>query len=214
VELDQLPRGSRHLLQLPPHFESLPYKRCRVIERGTHTFTYQTCDYTRMSTEPSHQDTRSPSTPTPTIVNGTPSTPSTTMVVVSEASINTISLPIVNTQPISMNPFGSLGHSPSYNVQSIPMASSPFSYGMSNFTSHFSNSIPVAGTNASIGLGGTNPPYTPFSFGGTHVPQMNPTVGGIPLFNPGSNHFSSGWSNQPGGQATTHVPSFTPTSSV
>jgi hypothetical protein len=120
----------------------------------------------------------------------------------------------VNTQPIATNPFGSLGHSPGYNVQSIPMASSPFSYGMPNFTSQFSNSIPAAGTNASIGLGGTTPPYTPFSFGGTHVPQMTPTIGGIPPFNPGSNPVASGWSNQPGGQATAHIPSFTPTSSV
>ena len=91
--------------------------------------------------------------PTPTIVNGTPSTPATTMVVVPEAPILIVACTIVNTQPIAMNPFGSLGHSPSYNVQSIPMASSPFSYGMPNFTSQFSNSIPTAGPNSSIGLG-------------------------------------------------------------
>jgi hypothetical protein len=214
VEPDQLPHRSRRLLQLPPHFESFPSKRHKVIKRGTHTSTYQTCDHTRMSTESSHQDTGSPSTPIPTIVNGTPSTPSTTMVVVSEVPIITSSHPIVNTQPIATNPFGSLGHSPGYNVQSIPMASSPFSYGMPNFTSQFSNSIPTAGTNASIGLGGTTPPHTPFSFGGTHVPQMNPTIGGIPPFNPGSNPVTSGWSNQPGGQAIAYGPSFTPTSSV
>jgi hypothetical protein len=87
-----------------------------------------------MSTEPSHQDTGSPLTPTPTIVNGTPSTPSSTMVVVLEAPIITVDGPIVNTQAIATNPFGPLGHSPSYNVQSIPMASSPFYYGMPNFT--------------------------------------------------------------------------------
>jgi hypothetical protein len=135
MESEQLPRWSRRLLQLPLDFESLPSKRRRVIKRGTHTSTYHTCDSKRMSTELSHQNTRSPSTPTPTIVNGTPSTPSTTMVVVSEALIITNVDPIVNAQPISMNPFGSLGHSPGYNVQSISMASSPFSYGMSNFTS-------------------------------------------------------------------------------
>jgi hypothetical protein len=43
----------------------------------------------------------------------------------------------VNAQSIATNPFGSLGHLLGYNVQSIPMASSPFSYGMLNFTSHF-----------------------------------------------------------------------------
>jgi hypothetical protein len=132
-----------------------------------------------MSIEPSHYNTGSPSTPTPNIVNGTPSTPTpnivngtpstlaTMMVVVSEAPIITASHPILHAQPISMNPFGSLVHSLGYNVQSIPMASSPFSYGMPNFTSQFSNSIPVVGPNASIGLGGTTPAYTPFSFGGS-----------------------------------------------
>jgi len=193
------PPRSHRLLQLPPHFEYFPSKRHRVSKRGTHTSTYQTCDSTRMSIELSHQDTGIPSTSTPTIVNGTPSNSSTTMVVVSEAPIITITHPIVNTQPIAMNHFGSLGHSLGYNVQSIPMTSSPFSYGMLNFTSQFSNSILVIGPNASIGIGGIAPPYTPFSFGGTHVPQMTLTVGGLPPFNPGSNHVASGWSNQPSG---------------
>jgi hypothetical protein len=162
MESNQLPHWSRCLLQLPLDFEYFPSKRHRVIRHGTHTSTSQTCDSTRMSTELSHQNTGIPSNPTPTIVNGTPSTPATTMVVVPEAPIITVVNPIVNAQPISMNPFGSLGHSLGYNFHSIPMASSPFSYGMSNFTSQFSNSIPVVGPNASIGLGVTTPPYTPF----------------------------------------------------
>jgi hypothetical protein len=72
MDLDQLPHKSRCLLQLLPHFESFPYKRCKVIKRGTHTSTFQTCYHTRMSIEMIHQDTESPSTPIPTIVNGTP----------------------------------------------------------------------------------------------------------------------------------------------
>jgi hypothetical protein len=117
---------------------------------------------------------------------------------------------------MATNPFGSLRHSPSYNVQSILMASSPFSYGMLNFTSQFSTSIPVVGLNTSIGLRSTTPPHTPFSFGGTHVPQTTPAVGGFPPFNPGSNHVpnASGWSNQPGRQAIAYGMSFTPTSYV
>jgi len=67
-----------------------------------------------MSIELSHQNTGSPSTPTPTIVNGTPSTPVTTMVVVPEAPIITMDRPIVNDQYITSSPFGSLGHSPGY----------------------------------------------------------------------------------------------------
>jgi hypothetical protein len=116
VESDQRPLRSRRLLQLPPNFESLPSKRRRVIKRGTHTSIVQTCDSTRMSTEPSLQNTASPSTPTPTIVNGTPLTPATTMVVVPGTPIITMARPIVNAQSLASNPFGSLGHSSSYNV--------------------------------------------------------------------------------------------------
>jgi hypothetical protein len=186
----------------------------RVIRRSTHTSTVQTCDSTRMSTEPSIQNTGSPSTPTPTIVNGTPSTPTTTMVVVSETPIITMVHSIVHAQYLASNPFGSLVHSPSYNVQSIPMASSPFSYGMSNFTLQFSNAISVVGPNASIGLGGTTPPYTPFLFGGSQIHQTTPNMGGIPSFNPGSNPLSFGWINQPGGQTSAQGPSYTPISSL
>jgi hypothetical protein len=112
----QLPRRSCRLLQLPPHFESFPSKRCKVIKRGTHTSTYQTCDHIRMSIESIQKDIGSPLTPIPTIVNGTPSTPSTTMVLASEVPIITLFCPIVNTQPIATNPFGSLYHSSGDNI--------------------------------------------------------------------------------------------------
>ena len=85
---------------------------------------------------------------------------------------------------------------------------------MSNFTSQFWNVIPAASPNASIGLGGTTPPYTPFSFGGSQIPQMTPNMGDIPAFNPRSNPLASGWSNQPGGHDSTQFPSYTPTSLV
>jgi hypothetical protein len=169
-----------------------------------------------MSTESSQKDTGIPSTPIPTIVNGTPSTSSTAMVVVSEVPIITHIHPIVNTQPIPMNPFGSLRHSLGYNIQSIPMASSPFSSGMPNFTSQFSSSIPTSTLNTSIGLGGMDPPHTPFTFGGAHIPQMTPIVGGLPPFHPGSNlgPNASGWSSQHSRQAIVYDLSFTHTSSL
>jgi hypothetical protein len=88
-----------------------------------------------MSTEPSIHNSRSPLTPIPTIVNGTPLTPATSMVVVPEVPIITMAQLIVNAKATASNPFGSLGHSSGYNVQSIHMASSPFSYGMAKFTS-------------------------------------------------------------------------------
>jgi hypothetical protein len=90
VESDQIPCRSCRLLQLPPVFESLPYKRHRVISSGTHTSTFQTCDPARMSTESSLQNNRSSSTPNPTIINGTPSTPVATTVAVSEAYTGTM----------------------------------------------------------------------------------------------------------------------------
>jgi hypothetical protein len=214
IQQEKLPRRYRCLSQLPPDFDSFPSKRHRVIKRGTHTSTYQTCDSIRMSTELSHQNAGSPSTPTRNIVNGTPSTPSTTMVFLLEAPIINVAYPILNSQPISTNPFGSLGHSLGYNVQSILMASIPFSYGMPNFTSQFSNSTPVVGPHASIGIGGTTPPYTLFSFGGSQIPQTTPTMGGIPSFNTGSNTIAFGWSNQPSRQASSQVLSFTLTSSI
>jgi hypothetical protein len=122
--------------------------------------------------------------------------------------------PIVNSQAITSNPFGSLGHSSGYNAQSIPMASSPLSYGMPNFTSHFLNSILATSPNTRIGLGGSTPPSTPFSFGGSQIPQITPNMEGIVIFNPGSNPPTSGWSNQPGAQASTQAPSYNPTSLV
>jgi hypothetical protein len=94
------------------------------------------------------------------------------------------------------------------------MASSPFSYGMSNFTSQFSNFVRATGPNPNIGLGGTSPHYTMFSYGVSQFPQMNPTVGGILYFNPGSNPVTFGWSNQPGGQGLAYSTSFTSTYSM
>jgi hypothetical protein len=113
--------------------------------------------------------------------------------------------PIVNASSLASNPFVGFGHSPGYNVQSIPMASSPFSYGMPNFTSQFSTAIPAAGPNASLGLGGTTPPYTPFLFGGSHIPQTNPKIGGVPFSNPGSNPSMVGWNNPAGRQVPPYI---------
>jgi hypothetical protein len=60
------------------------------------------------------------------------------------------------------------------------------------------------------------PPHTLFLFGGAHIPQTTPTVGGIPHFHPGSNlgPNAPGWSGQPGGKVVAYGSSFTPTSSI
>jgi len=94
------------------------------------------------------------------------------------------------------------------------MDSSPFSYGMPNFTLQFLNAIPADGPNAILELRGNTPPYTPFSFSGSQIPQMNPNMGGILSFYPGSNPLTSKCNNQPGGQDFDQVFSYTPTSLV
>jgi hypothetical protein len=111
---------------------------------------------------------------------------------------------VVNDSSLSSNPFGGFGHSPSYNVQTIPMATSPFSYRMSRFTSQFLTAIPAIGHNA--GPWGITPPYTPFLFGSSHVPQVNPNVGSVPFLNPRSNPSMTGWNNQDGGQVPPYIP--------
>jgi hypothetical protein len=210
MESDQLPHRSRRLLHLPPVFKFFPSKRHRVIRCGTHTSTFQTCGSIRMSTKSSLQNTGSSSTPIPTIINGTPSTFAATTVVGLEAYTSTMARPVVNASSLSSNPFGGLGHSSGYNVQSIPMDSSPFSYGIPKFTSQFSTTIPATSPNTSFGLGGATPPYTPFLFGGSHIPQTNPNIGSVPFHNLGSNPSMARWNKPAGGQ----VPPYIPTPSV
>jgi hypothetical protein len=216
MEPYRLPRRYHNFFKLPPHLESIPSKRRKIIKHGTNTSTYQTCDHTSMSTESIHKDIGSPSNSIPFVVNGNPSMPSTTVVVVPEVPVITYIRPAVATQPIVMNPFGSLFGTPGYNAQSIPSVSNPFSFGMPNMTSQLSSSIILNNTNPIIGLGGMAPLHIPLLFGGAHIPQMNPMVGSQPPFPPRSNLSlnSPRCSNQPGEQTTTYVSSFTPSSST
>ena len=108
MEPDQLPHRSCHFLKLPLYLESLNSKRHKVIKRGTHTSTNHIFDCPVMGIELSPNDTRTPSTPIPSVVNGTPLNPSTTMVLVPEIPVLTHTHPMVSTRPIEINPFGSL----------------------------------------------------------------------------------------------------------
>jgi hypothetical protein len=159
-----------------------------------------------MSTESSLQNTRSSSTPNPIIINDTPLTPPAATVAMLEAYIGTMARPVNNASSLASNPFGGFGHSSSYNVQTILMDSSLFSYGMPNFTSQFSTGIPAVGHNASLRLGGTTPPYTPSPSCGSHISQANPNVGSVPILNPGSNPSMVGWNNPVGGQVLPYIP--------
>jgi hypothetical protein len=69
-----------------------------------------------MSTKSSLQNTGISSTPNPTIVNFTPSTPAAATVAVPEAYTSTMSRSVVNASSLASNPFGGFGHLMSYNV--------------------------------------------------------------------------------------------------
>jgi hypothetical protein len=73
-----------------------------------------------------------------------------------------------------------------YDTQSMPWVSNHFSNGMLEMSSHFPSSASSPYVNPSCGSGGMLPPYSPFSFGGSHIPQTTLTVGvwNIPPTNP------------------------------
>jgi hypothetical protein len=203
MEKDQPPHQSHHFLKLPPHLDplpKLPSKRCRVNKRGTYISTSQTRDHLVMSTESDPNVSGSPSTPISSVISGIPSTPSSSMVWVPEVPSSSATQPMSSTRPTGTNPFRSLFGMSSHDSQSIPSTSNPFSFGMPDMTSQLSSSISTTNVNPSFGSGGTTPPYVPFSFGGGHIPQVNPTVGGWnPLSSRPNPSFNAlGWSAQPG----------------
>jgi hypothetical protein len=87
---------------------------------------------------------------------------------------------------------------------------------MPDMMSQLSSSVSTTNVNPSFGYGGTMPPFAPFSFGGGHIPQTNPTVGGWNSLSSGPNpNFNAlGWSTQPGGQFTSYIIFFIPSSSM
>jgi hypothetical protein len=83
-------------------------------------------------------------------------------------------------------------------------------------TSQLSSSIPTTNANPSFRPRGMAPLYDPLLFGGGHITQTNPMVVGWPCFssrcNPSLN--APGWNVQPGGQVTSYILSFIPSSSM
>jgi hypothetical protein len=96
------------------------------------------------------------------------------------------------------------------------LISNPFYFGMPNMTLQLSSSIPTTNANPSFRPGGMSPPYAPLLFGGGHIPQTNPIVGGWPPLSSGPNPIFNalGWSAQSGGQVTSYILSFNPSSSM
>jgi len=146
------------------------------------------------------------------VISGIPLTPSVFMVGVPKIPTSSATQPIFSTRPIGTNLFRSLFGMQSHNSQSIPSVSNPFYFCMPNMTSQLSSSILAANLNPSFGPGGMNPPYVHISFGGGHIPQLNPTVGGWnPLsFKPNSSLNALGWGAQLGGKFTSYNSSFIP----
>jgi hypothetical protein len=181
MEKDQPPCWSLRLLKLPPHLDPLlkfPSKRCRVNKHGTYISTSQTRDHPVMSTESDMNVLGSPSTPFSYVISGIPLTPSSSMVWVPEVPSSSATQPVSSTRPTGMNPFRSLFGMSSHDSQSIPLASNPFYFGIPNMMLQLSSFVSMANVNPSFGSGGMTPPYVPFLFGGGHIPQANPTVGG------------------------------------
>jgi len=173
VDQDQPPHKSRCLLKFPPHLDPLlkfPSKRHRFNIYSTYISTSQTRDHPVMSTKLDLNVSGSSSTPTSFVISGIPSTPSSLMVRVLEAPTSSATQPMSSTGPIGMNPFRSLFGTPSHNSQSIPSAYNPFTFGMPKMTSQLSSSVPTSNVNTSFGSRGMDPPYSPFSFGGGHIP--------------------------------------------
>jgi hypothetical protein len=74
-------------------------------------------------------------------------------------------------------------------------------------TLQLSSSIVTTNMNPRFGSGGTTPHYVPLSFGGGHIPQVNPMVGGWnPLsFKPNPRVSVPGWSAQMSGQFASYI---------
>jgi hypothetical protein len=94
----------------------------------------------------------------------------------------------------------------------FPLATNPFSYSMPNMTSHFSSFVLMSHVSPKFGSGGMMPPYNHFSFGGGHIPQPYPMVGGYnpPSFEPNPIFTFPISSAQMGIHSTSSIPSIHP----
>jgi hypothetical protein len=86
--------------------------------------------------------------------------------------------PMVFSHSMGTNPFVFPSGMSNHDTQPIPWASNHFSLGMPDMSSHLPSSVSSSYVNPSFGSGGMMPPYSPFSFGGSHIPQPTLMVGG------------------------------------
>jgi hypothetical protein len=89
-----------------------------------------------------------------------------------------VTQPVVFSHSMGMNPFVFLSGTSNHDTQPIPWASNHFSHGIPYMSSHFPSSFLLSYVNPSFGSGGMMPHFSPFSFGGIHMPQPTLKVGG------------------------------------
>jgi hypothetical protein len=124
--------------------------------------------------------------------------------------------PKVFSHSMGMNPFLFPSGRPNHDTEPIAWASNIFSHGMSDMSLHFPSSVSSPYVNLSFGSGGMMPPYSPFLFGGSHIPQPNFRVGGWNLPSYGSNPSFTfpGESAQMGGHSIYYMSSIYPSSAM
>jgi hypothetical protein len=88
---------------------------------------------------------------------------------------------------MGMNPFVFPSSTSSNDTQQIPWASNHFSLGIPDMSSHFPSYFLSSYVNPSFGSRGMMPPFSPFSFSGSHIPQPTLMVGGWNLPSYGCN---------------------------
>jgi hypothetical protein len=172
VERYQPPRRFLHLLNLPPFLDPLskpPPKMCRFNKRDTYISTSQAHDCPTMSIESDMNVSGSSLTPISFVISGVPLNTLSSMVWMLEATSSNVTQPMVSAQPVGINPFLFPSGISNHSTQSIPLATNPFSFGISDMTAHLSSSISSSYVNPSFGSKGMMP-HSPFSFGGGHIP--------------------------------------------
>jgi hypothetical protein len=103
-----------------------------------------------------------------------------------------------------------------HDTKSIPWASNIFSHGIPDMSSHFPFFVLSSYVNPSFRSGGMMPPYSPFSFGGSHIPQPTLTIGGwnLPSYRSNPSFTFPGESPQMGGHSTCNISSIYPSSAM
>jgi hypothetical protein len=124
--------------------------------------------------------------------------------------------PMVFSHSMGTNYFVFLSGTSNHDTQPIPWASNNFSHGMLDMSSHLPSSVSLPYVNPSFGFRGMMPSYSPFSFGGSNIPQPTLTVRGwnIPSYRSNPRFTFLGESSQMGGHSTYYILSIYPSSSM